>query len=417
MVFIIPCLMFLEVRLVGRLFLPEIILLGLFPFLLMNRGQVLWREKSRVLIVLGLLWLFSQIVTDMIRSIPFADFARGWANITFFLIELLALYLLVFNSKKRLILFAVGIVIGQFLQYLITPNIYAAGGAFWKFGIGFPITFLLVLSTQLRSVGRITFLPDIIILAAAVLNFVMGARSLGGICFITALYLFIKKRTKTNQLMTTRVSNKKLLLFGLILMASGIIVLKSYGLLADSGVLGEAAQKRYESQTGGEFGLLLGGRQELLASSLAIMDSPIIGHGSWAKDPKYIALLPELLLKFGYDELQPIQYNEELSDPIPTHSFLFGAWVNSGLLGAVFWLWIMLFCAKLLLVLYKTKDPLSPVVAFVVFNMFWNILFSPFGAETRVYTAYYLVLLMFVHDRLICQTSRYWIRGGVHYTD
>jgi hypothetical protein len=75
--------------------------------------------------------------------------------------------------------------------------------------------------------------------------------------------------------------------------------------------------------------------------------------------------------------------------------------VNSGLLGAVFWFWIMMFCGKLLLVMYKTKSPLTPVVAFVGFNMLWNILFSPFGAETRFYTAYYLVFLMFAHNRLL----------------
>lgn len=400
--------MFIEVKLVGRLFLPEIILLALFPFLLLNRGRILRAALPKTLIVLGLLWLSSQVITDVIRSTPFADFSRGWSNIGVFLIEFLAIYLLVINSERRLILFAIGIVIGQFLQYFIAPNIFAAGGEFWKFGIGYAVTFLLILSTQLHSVRRIKYLAEFIILAAAILNFAMDTRSLGGICILAVLYLFMQRRTNTNQLISAKVRFRKLFIPVLILLVGGVVVLKLYGLAVGSGMFGESAQQKYESQASGEFGLLIGGRQELLVSSLAIIDSPIIGHGSWAKDPMYSASLPGLLLMYGYDEVQSINYNAGFIDEpdlIPTHSFIFGAWVSSGLLGAVFWFWILIFCTKLLLVMYKTKDPLTPVVAFVGFNMFWNILFSPFGAETRVYTAYYLVLLMLVYSRLLIKQA------------
>lgn len=402
--FIIPCLIFVEVKLIGRLFLPEMILLVLFPFLLQSRGRILWAAPAKTLIIFGLLWLSGQIITDIIRSTPFADFSRGWSNIGIFLLEFSAIYLLVIRSERRVILFAIGICIGQFLQYFIAPNIYAAGGETWKFGIGYAVTFLLILSTQLRLVSRINNLSGAVLLATAVLNVLMETRSLAGICFIAALYLFVQRRTKTSRTVITEVGLKKLALAASILLVSGVVLLKFYGFVAGSGMLGASAQQKYESQAGGEFGLLIGGRQELLVSSLAIIDSPIIGHGSWAKDPMYTALLPELLLMYGYDEAQPVAYFYE-DDLIPTHSFLFGAWVNSGLLGAVFWLWVMVFCAKLLLVVYKIKDTLTPVVAFVGFNMLWNIPFSPFGAETRPYTAYYLVLLMFMHNRLLLKQA------------
>lgn len=392
--------MFVEVRLVGRLFLPEIILLGLFPLLLLNRAGMLLSALPRTFIMLGLLWLSSQIVTDIIRSTPFEDYSRGWSNIIVFLIEFLTIYLLAFESERRLILFAVGVIVGQLLQYIIAPNIFAAGGEFWKFGIGYAVTLFMVLTTQLRPVSRRFYLGPAILFAAAILNLVMGTRSLGGICFIAALYLLLQKLAKPNKLMIITVSNKKLLLTFFLLLASGVIALKFYGLIASGGMLGEDIQEKYESQADGEFGLLIGGRPELLVSSLAILDSPIIGHGSWAVDPKYVSLLAELLLKYSYDT-RPIAIDDELSDIIPTHSFIFGAWVSAGLLGAVFWLWIMIFCAKLLIILCKIKDPLTPLVVFLGFNMLWNILFSPFGAETRPYTAYYLVLLMFVHCRSV----------------
>ena len=113
---------------------------------------------------------------------------------------------------------------------------------------------------------------------------------------------------------------------------------------------------------------------------------------------KYQNLLPKMLMKFGYDKALPIAYDPE---HIPTHSFLLGAWVHSGLLGAIFWMWILVLCAKTLLLIPSKLDVNTPMFAFVCFNMIWNVLFSPFGAETRMYTAFYLVLLIFMHGRLI----------------
>ena len=50
----------------------------------------------------------------------------------------------------------------------------------------------------------------------------------------------------------------------------------------------------------GEYGLLLGGRSEFLVSSLAVLESPVIGHGSWAKDCRYASLYVELKREAGY---------------------------------------------------------------------------------------------------------------------
>jgi O-antigen ligase len=102
-------------------------------------------------------------------------------------------------------------------------------------------------------------------------------------------------------------------------------------------------------------------------------------------------------LQYGYDKALPIAYDKE---HIPTHSFLLGAWVHSGLLGAIFWFWILVICVKSLLTIPQRQDLLAPIFAFICFNMLWNTLFSPLGAEMRLYTAFNLVFLMFMHDRL-----------------
>jgi len=89
-------------------------------------------------------------------------------------------------------------------------------------------------------------------------------------------------------------------------------------------------------QAHGEYGLIVGGRSEILVSAQAIMDSPILGHGSWAKNEEYAAMLNYLRESMGY-----VAQGKHESGLIPTHSHIFGAWVEAGILGAVFWLWIL----------------------------------------------------------------------------
>ena len=116
-VLLIPSLIFIEITVVGRLFLPEIILCCLLLFLLIDRGSMLFSAKPKRFILLGLIWLFSQIITDIVRGTPFDDFARGWSKIIFLLLNFSSLYLLIYRNNKRLLLFAIGIVIGQILDY------------------------------------------------------------------------------------------------------------------------------------------------------------------------------------------------------------------------------------------------------------------------------------------------------------
>ena len=407
--FLIPCLMCFEVRVIGRIFLPEIILLSWLGLRVLETAQSSKLECKHVkkIIMLGGFWLLAQIFTDIVRGSTYHDFLRGWSNISFFLFEFLAIYLLAGKSKRRLLLFAFGISLGQILTYFINPNIFAENGEDWKFGVGYALTLLMVLSTQFKSVWRIKFLSSFILLAVAVLNFSMGARSLGGICFISALYTFVYEKNSTNYLISEKFNYKSYISLLLISIVGGVLALNLYGTLASAGLLGESAEKKYEIQSQGEFGLLLGGRQELIVSTLAIIDSPVIGHGSWAKDEKYSNLLPEILESYGYDKSQAIIYEDELAGLIPTHSFLFGAWVNSGIFGAIFWLYILLICQKMLLIMYKIKYTLVPIIAFTAVNLIWNIFFSPLGAENRVYTAYSIVLLLFMMNQIIYKYNNF----------
>src|SRR5680860_1377498 len=101
--FLIPVTQFVEIKVIGRLFGPDLLLLGLLPLLLGWRGRLLRHRLPRGFIILAVLWLASQVATALFREPPFLDYSRGWAKIGFTLTSFLALYLLLYKRRRRIV--------------------------------------------------------------------------------------------------------------------------------------------------------------------------------------------------------------------------------------------------------------------------------------------------------------------------
>jgi len=216
----------------------------------------------------------------------------------------------------------------------------------------------------------------------------MGFRSLGGLCLLTTVYLALQRRTQHRVNWARPVRLRRIIMLGTILVVGALIIVGVYEYAASSGFLGDTAKSKYTAQSG-KFGILIGGRTEILVSGKAVMDSPVLGHGSWAKNWDYAELLLELRQRWGY---APLGINK--LGLIPTHSYLMGAWVESGILGAVFWFWVLFLPAWTLACLSQTQTHLSPLIAFFAFSLIWNVLFSPYGAQQRIISPYHIIVLM-----------------------
>ena len=383
----IPIMRFVESEIVGRLFLTEMILICLLPILLFNNRTLLTAPLPKMMMILLSVWLAEQIATDLIRHTPFVDFIRGWAKIAITIINFSALYILTFGKRRRIVLFTIGLALGGILCYYFNPSIYAADYP-WKFGVGESLTWLLIIFVCSVK-ARWVFLRISLIIFAIAVNLYFGFRSYAGICFLTATYVFFQWLCVLKETKKINLSLKNLIVISLVFFAVSFLFLKTYGHMARQGMLGENARQKYEQQAGGELGLLIGGRSEILVSFRAIMDSPIIGHGSWAKDYRYVNELIYLKRILGY---YPGQSNE--LGLIPTHSHLFGAWVEAGILGAVFWIWVLSLPIRGMVMLIGVKENLTPLFVFFGFLLIWHVLFSPFGAELRFIIPYYIVVMM-----------------------
>jgi hypothetical protein len=395
LVFIIPCLEFVQIKLIGVLFGPELLLIVIFVYLASRRRFRIATPGGKRFLILCSLWLGSQFATDIVRRSAFADYARGWSNIGMTLVNFAVLYTLLYGRPRRLIFYGWGLVVGSLLRFMISPDIFAAGDP-WKFGIGFPVTlatFLFASRPNCRGYWQIT-----LSLIIGLINIGLGARSAGGVCVATAFYLFVSRAMARKSSESSKSRVRWILSLASVTIIGLAGVLWAYQYAASAGVLGEDARVKYENQSSGQFGVLLGGRVEMLGYLPAIYDSPILGHGSWAKDPTYLIVERQTLALMGYSGADEFSNDELELGLIPEHSYLFGAWVDAGILGAVFWAWVFLLDAKTLMRVYPPTTMLLPVMSYVGFELLWDIIFSPYGAEVRIIVPFYAVMLMTCSD-------------------
>lgn len=388
--FAYPLTRLVVIEFFGRLYLTDLVGVVLFLFLLKAPDAIerLGRIKT-VFILLGL-WFLSQIVTDIVRDTAPQDYLRVWAKIAFFGIQIAALWLFLPRRRAYLVAFALGMGLAAGFGVLEEYE-----GAEWKFGYDQAAVFILssLLILAARFVPHMRKLSPLLLGGVATFVLFQNARSafvvIALAAVICALVIMVERWPALQQ--RIRPTGFVILLVGGIIGAGAISA--GYGDIARSGALGPEAQIKHEQQTSGEISLLLGGRSESLISVRAIADSPIIGHGSWAKDRRYVELYRSLRLRLGMDWEDPFFQSREL---IPTHSYFFGSWVEAGVLGAVFWLYIFALPFIASYRLLKSREALLPLVAFLAIGLVWAIPFSPFGSTERFTAAFQIITLLWM---------------------
>ena len=317
-----------------------------------------------------------------------ADYARGWSAVGITFANFAVLFTLMYGRPQRLVIYAWGLVAGTTLRYFISPNDYA-GEYPWKFGVSFSVNlavFLLVSRKQIRNHWPIT-----IIAMLGIFNIFMGTRNQGGVCLAAAFYLIVTRYLSKRR---TKLEGGALVTLAASLILAVASIMWAYHYAASTGLLGDEAREKYESESSGKYGILLGGRTELLASIPAIYDSPLLGHGSKPKDPIYLLEQRQALALMGYTSAGEISSEDLEEGTIPAHSYLLGEWVTAGILGGVFWGFIYVLMARAMMRLYPATVVLLPVVTLAAFSLLWDILFSPYGGEMRTISPYFIVLVL-----------------------
>lgn len=385
LVFCLTALTGVSVSFGGRLYAAEILVLVLLPALAVSRRAARLRDPFAIrFLTLAAVWFAGQLVTDLLQGTSLQLLAKGWALILFTMVNFAALWMLVTN-RRRVLLALSGAVAGLILLYALDP-IGVSRGYPWKFGYGMAITLTVVLLVAALRLG-----PSVCFTAMAflgTLNAVQGFRSLAGICLATAGMLLIHRKAAVRPRITPARAGSVLLA----LCASAFLLQAVYASVATQGVLGEQARATYEQQTG-SLGPLVGGRPDVVFAAVAVAQSPLLGHGSWAQrtyEIDYPAI--NFLSQHGYRYLRPVTSHPD-ANVIPAHSHLLNAWVTAGVLGLPFWFWALSVPLRALMTRFASPST-ATLATFLSCSLLWDILFSPFGAARRVTVPLLLISLV-----------------------
>jgi hypothetical protein len=382
------------VKLIGDIPLSEIILIPSIAILIAIHPERLRLRKQKLGLILALmfLWQLGQIATDVYRSTATNNWIRGNANIAFFFLNLIGMTILLKGNIRRQMLFYFGLTVGTALMPKMDPGLADSPSTAFKFAYGFALMYLVTLVSCYFYKRRKYLIIGLLFLADIGMNILFNCRAATLVMFLTACLILpvIPEQIGRLRILPPMQTKARILTIVGIALVAGILTSKVMSTLAKSGLLGEAAQVKNQQETAGGWGLLIGGRPEILVSSRAVFDSPILGHGSWASEPKYSEMLSDIEAEYG---MHPGDEGEKFKGLIPAHSHLMSAWVFSGVLGAIFWAYILVLTLKALVRAVTSRHILTPVYTVLLVWLTWDILFSPFGSTRRVTESFFIVLI------------------------
>jgi hypothetical protein len=377
---VIPITVCIQFDLIGQLFVPDIVLTAVAVASVLVRPVKLFSQLMSKTLILAGLWFIGAVMTDLFRETAFDDLARGWSRLIFYTLDTAGLYVILNGRIKRLLLYAAGLMIGYAIKAYANPDLLAIGDD-WKFGYAFPVTVTVIIIAEIGLFGDKVdvAMKIVIVFAIAFLNLAFNFRSMFG-TVIAAISFYLALRVLKSKRTVGRVSLWSLagVFVALFIVLQGAVAI--YYWTASEGILGLEAKNKFEAQTGGDLGLILGGRTESVVSTKAIWDSPVLGHGSWARDMSYKSQEVDILEAAGVQ----IEGDPFADDLIPAHSHILGAWVEHGLFGGIFWIWIFWLILRAILSMVYTNTNYEIFLGFFLILGLWNLLFSPMGGSQRL---------------------------------
>jgi O-antigen ligase len=380
-------------NIVGSLPGCEVLLLPVLPVLLLVRGKRAFDRRYLWFYILTGAWLLGTLISDAYNGNGALNRAKGIARIAFFVLDFMALAILINNKIRRIVIFALSFASVMFIGSLQFRGDFLEE---WKFGIAQGVAVLALLVSSYFYTKRKYWTCFLLSMILAGLNLRYGFRSQLVVQLVAAvlvLPLFDAARTVRNG---PHVGQNRWKVIVLLVLAGGAAYAANAAIRYGSkiGLFDESTSAKFEGQASGDYGVLVGGRPETLVAIQAIRDSPIIGHGSFAYGQKYMQMKADIQYEHGYsdsDEPEAVEY-----PTIPTHSHLTMAWVEGGILGGVCWIYIFALTVRGIFHLSSLRPNLAPLYCYFLVGFLWDILYSPFGSLNRIWGAYFILLSYFI---------------------
>lgn len=352
-----------SVNLVGNMPLAEFVLLAVGGMLLIrvcieHRMPVtLFRLPIFWILIAGQIIAFgAYFFSDLYRETATNDLLRGWSRMVFLAIDILAIAYLYGEDAACFIWSQVGLMAGGVLAFALNGT---QVDAWWKFGVGGPVTVAVILAGPL--LGRVASI--LLIAGLGLLHLNLDFRSMGGLCLLTAALLCVQ--------ITPRPLRVLLLIPAL---AAGTLLtfwLNSRERSED----GERGSRSNVERTA-----------MVTAAWEGFVESPLIGQGSWFSNSRVMDRF-QVLRSEGAKLAGVHGYSTDDEETnLAIHSQLLVSIAEGGIFGGSFFIvfggalaWALLYCT-----IGRSPDAQTPIQIFVLLNATWNLLFSPFSGPHRI---------------------------------
>ena len=405
-----------QIRIIGAIGIAEIPIYILAPYLFLVDYQSLKNDGFLPIIWLALLTCVCACISSCINHTYIAEAIKGFATPYSIFAVMVVLHRLLRKDLSGYKWILLGAAFSQILNIFIFQqsaemSAFSEGATGFEAGRRIAETSTIFWTSRIRPFidafvgGWYTQMPlpiSILLIACfAIFSAVSttSGRSMAAVTIIGLGLLFIGGKSRRRMLFF-----KRQFYFFVILSILGIVVLsEGYRLSALNGLLGEKAKMKYESQMQerkGVIGILKGGRGEVFIGLTACLDKPFFGHGPWPIDDNdYIKRYVE---KYGTPTEWEGFFNHERYlasigyrryHMIPAHSHLIAFWLYYGIIGLVFWIYVL----YLIVIYFKRYVDVVPqwfgYLAVSVSAFAWNVFFSPYGG--RIVTPLMICLILF----------------------
>lgn len=340
----------------GQMPIGELVLFAVFPWAL-TRACFLRAWPSRLqqlgwfklLLLLSAITATGYVVSDLYRSTEFENLSRGWARVAFLIIDLIAIAYLIDRYWQRLQAFVLALYIGATVNAVINGPLY---GEWWQFGVGYTTTIVLLFALA----GRNAVLQIVVAAALGTVSIFLGARSLGGICLVTAGLFALPH---------ARGIWRPIALLGSVALVTVLLFVANALVIAKQDHAGSNVE-----------------RQSMIATAVDLfIESPLIGQGSWFTAAHGLEYLEQKRAELDESFRG---YRDEEARKLSIHSQLLVALAEGGLLGGAFFFGLTALTLKTLRNLTRSSVPHRAFTILFVLNGAWNLFMSPFSGVARV---------------------------------
>ena len=372
----------------------ELVLLVLLFLGFQQALSRLGKLERRFIMLFGLA-AAAHILSDIINEVAWQGTARRAGTYIVLIAIIITVQWLSRNDPRRMAFMLAGFSL-SFLLYVFAGSHINPAYAItpWRLGLGAAAT--LFLCVLIARVPRLHHFGGIALIAVAGVHVVMEARSLAAITAVVGVLALLANLR--NRRFPPKLRPRLILLFGVLAIVGISLGMQGLKFAVDNRLLPDELQAKMELQMSHPYGMFAAGRSATVAATYAISRRPFLGYGSIAFDAE--------IFEF-YNELTALQYQDQGNytqmllhlnslDPhfaIPSHSHLFGAWVDAGILAAVGW---MAFLGLAFYVLARAMfwhHAWSALFVFVALSSIWDVLFSP--GPNRVDIALKLMVLAY----------------------